>query len=67
MKGGGRVKNKTKQPTTKTQTKPPVLIKGSVDSNPEKREKAPDLMRKGAKEEHNSPQHFLQHSSQATP
>lgn len=66
MKEGG-VKKTKKQPTTKTQTKPPVLIKHRVDSNPEKGEKAPDLMREGAGEEQNSPQCFLQHSCQAIP
>lgn len=50
MKEGG-VKKTKKRPTTKTQTKPPVLIKHRVDSNPAKAEKAPDLMREGAAEE----------------
>lgn len=53
MKEGG-VKKTKKRPTTKTQTKPPVLIKHRVDSNPAKAEKAPDLMREGAAEEQNS-------------
>lgn len=66
MKEGG-VKKTKKQPTTKTQTKPPVLIKHRVDSNPEKGEKAPDLMREGVGQEQNSPQCFLQHSCQAIP
>lgn len=63
MKEGGVKKNPKKQPTTKTQTKPPVLIKPSVDSNPEKGEKAPDLMREGEDEgeEQNSPRCFLSH------
>lgn len=60
MKEGGVEKKKIpKNPTTKTQTKGPVLIKSRVESNPEKGEKAPDLMREGAEEEQNSPQRFL--------
>lgn len=57
-KRGEERKNKA-QPTTKTQTKPPVLIKSRVDSNPESGKKAPDLMREGAEEEQNSPQFSL--------
>lgn len=61
MKEGG-VKKTKKQPTTKTQTKPLVLIKHRVDSNPAKGKKAPDLMRESSGEEQNSPQSFLQPS-----
>lgn len=59
MKEGGANKKKNKNPTTKTQTKHPVLIKSRVDSKPEKGKKAPDLMREGTEEEKNSPPHFL--------
>lgn len=52
-KRGEWKKKAKKQATTKTPTKPPVLIKHRVDSNPEKGEKAPDLMREGAGEEQN--------------
>lgn len=62
---GGSKKKTAKQLTTKTQTKPPVLIKHRVDSNPAKWEKAPDLMREG--EEQNWPRCFLQSSCQTIP
>lgn len=44
-----------------------MLIKNRVDSNPEKGEKAPYVMRKGAKGKQNLPQCLLDHSCQAIP